>query len=66
MANAQKCKVQVQDGQVKHHKNKFPWDNCPLFTFNCSTSPSRRDVEYDFARHAFKFRTHVHPVGRDT
>ena len=52
MANAQKCKVQVQDGQVKHHKNKFPWDNRPLFTFNCSTSPSRRDVEYDFARHA--------------
>ena len=35
----------------KHHKNEFPWDNCPLFTFNCS-SPSRGEVEYDFSRHA--------------
>ena len=36
----------------KTQQKKLTWDNCPLFTFNCSTSPSRRDVEYDFARHA--------------
>ena len=58
----------MQDGQVKHHKNEFPWDNCPLFTFNCS-SPSRRDVEYDFSHMHRKVNLNLelmHPVGRDT